>query len=162
MKLAVSRDSLIALQYMWHRQPFRAPEGWQRWNARAVLVASLRLRVHRLLPTYFQLCQKANELRHKFEETQPTWLIEQPFTYTMAIVEQVLDGSLIESMTDFWIQVEDHVINCVDEITQLEEFMLLSAVKKCNFSTFEQRESMEIVLKERVSADSELNKNPIS
>nr|CDS25367.1 pleckstrin y domain containing family M [Hymenolepis microstoma] len=109
----VSRDSLIALQYMWPRQLFRAPEGWQRWNAQAVLVASLRLRVHRLLPTYFRLCQKANDLRNKFEETQPTWLIEQPFTYTMEIVEQVLDSSLIESMTEFLIQVEDHVTNCV-------------------------------------------------
>ncbi|VUZ43010.1 unnamed protein product [Hymenolepis diminuta] len=112
----VSRDSLIALDYMWSRQQFRAPEGWQRWNAQAVLIASLRLRAHRLIPTYFRLCQKASDLRSKFEETQPTWLIEQPFTYTMWIVEQVLNGPLIESMTEFWTRVEEHVTTCVTEI----------------------------------------------
>lgn len=31
----------------------------------------------------------------------------------MWIVEQVLDGSLIESMTEFWTRVEEHVTTCV-------------------------------------------------
>lgn len=47
------------------------------------------------------------------QETQPTWLIEQPFTYTMWIVEQVLDGSLIESVTKFLSRINKHVTTCV-------------------------------------------------
>lgn len=65
--LKVSRDSLIALEYMWPRQQFRSPEPWQRWNAQAVLVGSLRMRAHRLLPTYFRVCREAASLLHKFE-----------------------------------------------------------------------------------------------
>ncbi|KAM7536680.1 hypothetical protein Aperf_G00000085081 [Anoplocephala perfoliata] len=126
----VCRDSVIALDYMWSRQQFRAPDGWQRWNAQAVLMASLRLRAHRLIPKYFRLCEEANGLRKKFQETQPTWLLEQPFTYTMWIVDQVLDGSLIDSMTEFLAQVEEHVNNCALCVT-LGQSMCLVCRQTC-------------------------------
>ncbi|KAH9281900.1 Pleckstrin homology domain-containing family M member 3 [Echinococcus granulosus] len=109
----VSRDSLIALEYMWPRQQFSSPEPWQRWNGQAVLTGSLRMRAHRLLFTYFRVCREAAALLHKFEESQPAWLLERPCTYTMWTVERVLDGSLIELLMKFLAQVEKHVNACM-------------------------------------------------
>ncbi|VDM30284.1 unnamed protein product [Hydatigera taeniaeformis] len=126
----VSRDSLIALEYMWPRQQFRPPEPWQQWNAQAVLIGSLRMRAHRLLPTFFRVCCKASSLLHKFEENQPAWLFEQPFTYTMWTVERVLDGSLIELLMKFLAQVEEHVETCV-VCTTLGQSICLVCRKPC-------------------------------
>ena len=63
----MSRDALLALEYMWQRQQFRAPDPWQQWNARAVLVLSLRMRAHRLLSTYLRVCHEAEKLLQKLE-----------------------------------------------------------------------------------------------
>ncbi|KAL5106084.1 hypothetical protein TcWFU_002159 [Taenia crassiceps] len=126
----VSRDSLIALEYMWPRQQFRSPEPWQRWNAQAVLTGSLRMRAHRLIPTYFRVCREAASLLHKFEESQPAWLLERPYTYTMWTVERVLDGSLIELLIELLTQVEEHVNTCMLCIT-LGQSICLVCRKSC-------------------------------
>ncbi|KAL5965780.1 Pleckstrin homology domain-containing family M member 3 [Taenia solium] len=126
----VSRDSLIALEYMWPRQQFRSPEPWQRWNAQAVLTGSLRMRAHRLLSTYFRVCREAASLLHKFEESQPAWLLERPHIYTMWTVERVLDGSLIEFLMDLLTQVEEHVNACM-LCTTLGQSICLVCRKPC-------------------------------
>ncbi|VDD77780.1 unnamed protein product [Mesocestoides corti] len=121
----VSRDAFISLEYMWSRQKFRAPEAWHRWNPQAVLAGSLRVRGHRLLETYFRVCGEAAKYRGKLEESQPTWLLEEPFVYTMWTVEQVLDGSLISLLEELLQEIEDHVNACVVSLSNVNDDVVI-------------------------------------
>lgn len=107
----VSRPAFLSLNFMWTRQQFRAPPAWQRWNPKALLTCSLRLRAFRL-NAYFRICKKALETKQKFECHQPSWILEQPYTYTMWTVERVLDGSLPSALEALLRETGQHVETC--------------------------------------------------
>nr|VZH96081.1 unnamed protein product [Spirometra erinaceieuropaei] len=107
----VSRSAFLSLNFMWTRQQFRAPPAWQRWNPKALLTCSLRLRAFRL-NAFFRICKEALEIRQKFECHHPTWILEQPYTYTMWTVERVLDGSLPSALEALLHETGQHVETC--------------------------------------------------
>ncbi|TGZ68908.1 hypothetical protein CRM22_004018 [Opisthorchis felineus] len=107
----VCRSSLLWLTYSWSRHLFRVPDAWYRYEPHARKVCSLRLRAFRLRP-YLDICDAMRELQRTSGLLNPSWLLEQPYTFNMAVVIQVLDGTIIDRLQKFLSLVDDHVQSC--------------------------------------------------
>ncbi|CAH8662953.1 unnamed protein product [Schistosoma haematobium] len=74
-------------------------------------VCSIRTRIFRLQP-YFNICSGAKLCSLDFEKYGLEWFLEQPYTFTMDLISQVLNGKLIVQLTNFLSKVNEHIEKC--------------------------------------------------
>ncbi|CAH8872839.1 unnamed protein product [Trichobilharzia szidati] len=107
----VCRTSYLWLNYAWSRHLFRVPLSWYYHEPLARQVCSLRSRIFRLQP-YFNVCSDAKRYASDIEEYGLEWFLEQPFTFTMDLVSQVLNGKLIMKLKNLLSKVDEHIGEC--------------------------------------------------
>ncbi|CAH8570914.1 unnamed protein product [Schistosoma turkestanicum] len=107
----VCRTAYLWLNYAWSRHLFRVPLSWYYHEPLARQVFSIRTRIFRLQP-YFSICSDAKSYTFDFEKCGLEWLLEQPYTFTMDLISQVLNGKLIVQLTNFLSKVDEHIEQC--------------------------------------------------
>ncbi|CAI2734267.1 unnamed protein product [Schistosoma spindalis] len=107
----VCRTAYLWLNYAWSRHLFRVPVSWYYHEPLARQVCSIRTRIFRLQP-YFNICSNAKLCSLDFEKYGLEWFLEQPYTFTMDLISQVLNGKLIVQLTNFLSKVNEHIEQC--------------------------------------------------
>ncbi|CAH8663926.1 unnamed protein product [Heterobilharzia americana] len=96
----VCRTAYLWLNYAWSRHLFCVPISWYYHEPLA-----------RLQP-YFSVCSVARKFTLDIEKYGLEWFLEQPYTFTMDLISQVLNGKLLIQLTSLLSKVDEHVKQC--------------------------------------------------
>ncbi|CAH8643916.1 unnamed protein product [Heterobilharzia americana] len=105
------QNCLFVVEYAWSRHLFCVPISWYYHEPLARQVCSLRSRIFRLQP-YFSVCSVARKFTLDIEKYGLEWFLEQPYTFTMDLISQVLNGKLLIQLTSLLSKVDEHVKQC--------------------------------------------------
>ncbi|TPP57630.1 hypothetical protein FGIG_07431 [Fasciola gigantica] len=107
----VCRSALLWLQYTWSRHLFRVPDPWYQYEPQAQTVAALRIRIFRFKP-YLDICDRARSVWSELNSHDPYWVLEQPYTFTMKLVDSVINGTFASKLERCLRFLDEHVRSC--------------------------------------------------